>query len=909
MPQRQIRLIEPLEDRRLLSASTLSETVLQCCATQSSSIAHAIDIDGDGDADIVSNDSDSQGRAILLENLGDGTFADKAFLPVRSLVRSIDSGDLDGDGNSDIVVSTIFQSVLVLRNQGNSTFTPTPVATGETNDSSVRVGDLDGDGDLDIVSFSSRASANELFFHENAGDGRFSTRRIGETRSSTRDIELVDADLDNDLDIVFAALTAGQFAIVENIDGEASFGPTQTFNQRPNSRSLAIGDFNGDTKPDLVTLSEETLVVHRNTSDANSPFASAETIFEATLAYASPRTADVDGDGDVDIVAMVQQPDDFAFDLVWFENQGPRFSSPQLIAPVYPSFLVPGFEAVDVADFNGDGNVDVVLASGGLIAWYENIRGSGDFSERNYASPSPFFSPQALADFDGDGDLDLMASEAADYARQTVWHENDGTGEFIRERTIHAGETSIRQLAVDLDGDGDTDFVNAVDGYRTDEVLVKFATNDGNGNFAQSVEIGGIPYGDQFNIIETLIADDFRGDRGIDILALVQGNVVLLESVDNGGEVDYLDPVTLVESDYQPATFFLRQAGFQDVAVADVDGDGLKDIVTVDYERNGNLLDIAWYSSEDAFLERRILEVFDDTYNAKLEIADIRGNGDLDILATLNDGRLAWFENDGAGQFQEPIVTQMIRDENLLRGPALEFEVTDFDNDGDLDAVGTFAYSSSSTNSQAGYFEFDHASNSFRTPTVIFEDARFLVGDIDGDGAGEILRDTAGGISRIEPEVSVGDADFNSDGVLDASDIDLLFTAIGDNNSDLRFDLNKSGTTDFDDASFLIEEILGTFFGDANLDGKVDATDLNQVGTHWQQSNSGWAGGDFNGDGRTDSADLTRLGMNWQKEVRRDPSAALAIDWGVELDDDREADPRPTKTRRHAIAADRRLRG
>jgi hypothetical protein len=54
--------------------------------------------------------------------------------------------------------------------------------------------------------------------------------------------------------------------------------------------------------------------------------------------------------------------------------------------------------------------------------------------------------------------------------------------------------------------------------------------------------------------------------------------------------------------------------------------------------------------------------------------------------------------------------------------------------------------------------------------------------------------------------------------------------------------------------------------GDATLDGRVNATDLNQLGIHWQlASRAGWQDGDFNGDGNVNAADLNILGLNWQR--------------------------------------------
>jgi hypothetical protein len=127
-------------------------------------------------------------------------------------------------------------------------------------------------------------------------------------------------------------------------------------------------------------------------------------------------------------------------------------------------------------------------------------------------------------------------------------------------------------------------------------------------------------------------------------------------------------------------------------------------------------------------------------------------------------------------------------------------------------------------------------------------------------------------------------ADFNEDGTVDATDINVLFDAIGAGNMAEEFDLNNSGAVDSDDATFLVENILGTFLGDANLDGRIDAMDLNQVGIHWRsQTGMGWADGDFTGDGAVDARDLNLVGLNWRRGVvgaaiasRREPRAPLA---------------------------------
>jgi hypothetical protein len=116
--------------------------------------------------------------------------------------------------------------------------------------------------------------------------------------------------------------------------------------------------------------------------------------------------------------------------------------------------------------------------------------------------------------------------------------------------------------------------------------------------------------------------------------------------------------------------------------------------------------------------------------------------------------------------------------------------------------------------------------------------------------------------------------DFNADGIVDADDIDVLFGAIRAGNMATEFDLNNSGKVDQADVEFLVENIIGTFMGDANLDGKVNAADLDQVGINWQRTNgAGWSDGDFTGNGAVNTQDLNVIGVNWRSG---EPAAAVA---------------------------------
>ena len=111
----------------------------------------------------------------------------------------------------------------------------------------------------------------------------------------------------------------------------------------------------------------------------------------------------------------------------------------------------------------------------------------------------------------------------------------------------------------------------------------------------------------------------------------------------------------------------------------------------------------------------------------------------------------------------------------------------------------------------------------------------------------------------------IPDGDLDFDGDFSASDIGLLVDNLGSNEP--LYDLNRDGGVDSDDVRYLVEVGIGTFLGDANLDGRVDSVDLNTVGVNWQENTSGWENGDFNGDNRVDSVDLNALAVNWQRGV------------------------------------------
>ncbi len=131
-------------------------------------------------------------------------------------------------------------------------------------------------------------------------------------------------------------------------------------------------------------------------------------------------------------------------------------------------------------------------------------------------------------------------------------------------------------------------------------------------------------------------------------------------------------------------------------------------------------------------------------------------------------------------------------------------------------------------------------------------------------------------------EFQLSPADFNGDGQLDCADADALTAAIVAADNPPAFDLTGDAVVNRADLDVWLalagNENLASgesyVAGDANLDGKVDANDLNVIGLSWLQSVSGWCHGDVTADGVVDANDLNQLGIHWLLDVSGAAQAA-----------------------------------
>jgi hypothetical protein len=296
--------------------------------------AHAepIDIDLDGDLDLIVAslgelfpDNRRIGSVVILENDGSEGFRRHTAAQALARVADVRGGDLDGDGDLDLAVAGFGYDqgeTLWLENAGGWKFQRHDLQplSGPVN---AIVVDLDGDQRLDIVTVVSQ-EWEEIWAFINAGAGQFTSRLVwGSTNPDFGSswITLVDLDQDGDPDILYSNGDAFDYA-------PANSRPWHGVQWLENRGQLQfdlhrIGDLSGAS---------------------------------------SPQAADIDGDGDLDVVvvsAYNNWTDPTAQSLVWLENNGRQEFTMHDIASS-PTHLI----TLDVGDLDGNGTAD--LATGGM---------------------------------------------------------------------------------------------------------------------------------------------------------------------------------------------------------------------------------------------------------------------------------------------------------------------------------------------------------------------------------------------------------------------------------------------------------------------------------------------------------------------------------------------------------------
>ena len=272
------------------------------------------------------------------------------------------AGDIDGDGDTDLVIAMEWAPVQVLLNDGRGHFTADPSRVPQTthDHEEAALADLDGDGDLDLAIVSEDDRASELWLND--GAGRFAVADFAAASGAVGNgIVAVDVDADGDRDLV--AANADGDRLLRN-DGRAAF--THDREALPPvdgiSQDVIAGDVDGDGDADLVFGKENGARLLLN--DGTGRFALAPAAQWPALVDETRKVGlgDVDGDGDLDVYlanTRFSRPQVDAQDRL-LRNDG-RGGFTDVTATHLPVDTQNGFHG-DLHDLDGDGDLDLLSA-------------------------------------------------------------------------------------------------------------------------------------------------------------------------------------------------------------------------------------------------------------------------------------------------------------------------------------------------------------------------------------------------------------------------------------------------------------------------------------------------------------------------------------------------------------------
>ncbi len=357
------------------------------------------------------------------------------------------SGDLDGDGDPDLVYSdSDTDRIFWKENDGSPFFLKLTIDSTFDGAGDVHCADLDGDGDVDVLA--AAASGDLVAWYENPGGGLppLPPRQVLTTTADAPNTVLAaDLDGDGDLDVLLSASFGGTVSWIENT-GSGTFGPRQTItNSVLTASCVAAADLDGDGDLDVISTSkgDEKIAWYENLGGG--AFGSQQVISTAINDPESVDAADLDGDGDADLI-VGYYPSSF---LRWFENLGGGLFGPaQLVEASFSS----GGENVSAVDLDGDGDSDILVAGVQTLGWYPNLGGGTFAAFRELPHGLTYAKDVHAVDVNGDGTLDVVAV-TTDLAGSSAvsWYEGlpDCNENGIEDAADISSGTSL-----DLDGNG-----------------------------------------------------------------------------------------------------------------------------------------------------------------------------------------------------------------------------------------------------------------------------------------------------------------------------------------------------------------------------------------------------------------------------------------------------------------------
>jgi hypothetical protein len=483
----------------------------------------AADFNGDGIPDLAVAGTTSIGFSaignveVLLGN-GDGTFNQlnkfvNAWDPAASCVLA---ADFNHDGKIDLaLVNDWGDDVSILLGNGDGTFATATDWTVDNFPYFAGVGDFNHDGNLDLVV--SNFEINSVSVLLGTGNGTFKAAPAASVGPDASFLAAADFNGDGKPDLAVVNTNSGSLGILLS-NGDGTFQPAVNYNAQDFPTALAVGDLNGDHIQDVAVLNTCSNSINCSFGTISIFLGNGDGTFRTLTAVStggvagpiSIASADFNGDGNADLlVGQTLANGLVGISLLLSKGDG-TFQKP---VTIFQNFFAGGNLAL--GDFNHDGKADFATTSSSSVVVF---LGNGDGTFHSVSSPVknvPFY--LAAADVNNDGNLDLIGSRLASPGVIVMLGNGDGT--FQADQTLSTGSTTDSSYATsaDFNGDGKPDLaVINIGGNYGSPANIAVLLGNGDGTFeSPSLFSAGGPY--------ALAADDFNSDGKPD-LAVANGN-------------------------------------------------------------------------------------------------------------------------------------------------------------------------------------------------------------------------------------------------------------------------------------------------------------------------------------------------------------------------------------------------
>jgi hypothetical protein len=589
-------------------AATVSFATQQTFTTATSPVALAVgDVNGDGKPDVAAVCAGANTVSVLLNTTAPGattaSFAGQQTFATGTKPQSLAMGDLNGDGVPDLAVANNGDgTVSVLLNTtapgaATPSFAAQQTFTVGSNPSSVVIGDANGDGKRDLIAANSGDNTVSVLLNTappGAATESFATQQTFATGTGPAFVALGDTNGDGLPDLVAANQGDSTVSVLLStmVPGAATITPN--FSSASTSAvgagpfAVAVGDVNGDGKPDIVVANsvDYTLSVLLNTTapGAVTPSFATPQVFKTGSYPVGVALADINGDGMPDVI-LANVGDNTVSVLLNTTAPGATtaaFADQQTFATgSYPV-------AVAVGDFNGDGKPDLAVVNEGdsTVSVLLNTTAAGA-TTASFSAEQPFptgSGPIAVTvgDLNGDGMPDVIVANGGSNSVSVLLNTTQPGGSaasFAAQKSFNTGAYPVGVAVGDINGDGTPDIVVANSGTHFNpqhSVSVLLNTTAPGATTASFAAQKTFATGAESC---SVVLSDVNGDGKADLVVANQAErtvSVLINTTAPGAATPSFTPHQTFTTGNEPIS----------VALADMNGDGLPDIVVANYADN-----------------------------------------------------------------------------------------------------------------------------------------------------------------------------------------------------------------------------------------------------------------------------------------------------------------------------------